>query len=359
MIKIGVDGQVLQGKLAGVGKYTLLLIQYLCEQTSDIHFIIYTNRPIRNDFDQTRVVVIEDKSLLGKIKPMVWYKFFAFRFINRNGLDYFFAGNVFIPFFLRGVKTISVVHDFNFLLVPETVSKLHLITQKLFFKTDVLRSSFVFSNSFATAKKLESWYNRKVDLVIYHKIEDFFKPMNKETVNEWLKKENINYPYLLSVATREPRKNLDKTVAAFITLKQKGHLQQHKLVLVGSKGWKSEQLQEILDSNKNNIVQLGYVSDGALPYLYNGTDAFIFPSRYEGFGTPPREALLCGAPVIVSDIEELRESTFNAATYVDPNNADQLEQAILSVVSMGKTLQQKQQINKDQLPELIPFLLQH
>lgn len=359
MITIGVDGQVLQGKLAGVGKYTLLLIHYICEQTTDINFTIYSNRPIDKVFDNKRVKIVEDKSALGKIKPMVWYKLFSSRLINRDSLDFFFAGNVFLPFFLKKVKTISVIHDFNFLLAPETVSRLHLITQKLFFKPDVLKSSFVISNSFATANKLKKWYNRQVDLVIYHKIEPFFKPLDSNEVRNKLLQNGISFPYLLTVATQEPRKNLDKTIGAFLSLKKRGYLPVHKLLLVGSKGWKYEQVQELIDANKNDIIQLGYVDDKMLPYLYNGTDAFIFPSRYEGFGTPPREALLCGAKVIVSDIEELKESTFGSATYINPADGEQLQQAILDAVK-AESYEEKHIIpNKDELHKLIPFLYKY
>jgi len=159
--------------------------------------------------------------------------------------------------------------------------------------------------------------------------------LDKEMVNKTLQVFHISTPYILTVATQEPRKNLVKTIEAFISLKKKGKIPFHKLLLVGSRGWKSNYLQGLIDSNKD-IVSMGYMDDDKMPYLYNGADLFVFPSKYEGFGMPPREALLCGTGVVVSDIPELREATFGLGIYIDPENRDQFEQAIIEGIKNKK-----------------------
>ncbi len=68
-----------------------------------------------------------------------------------------------------------------------------------------------------------------------------------------------------------------------------------------------------------NVRHLGYVADDQRNWLYSRCAAFLFPSRYEGFGLPPLEAACLGAPVVVSDIQPMREIFGDEFHYVDPD----------------------------------------
>lgn len=72
----------------------------------------------------------------------------------------------------------------------------------------------------------------------------------------------------------------------------------------------------------NNIIFLGYLSDGQVKALMSKCKAFIFPSYFEGFGIPPLEALSVGAKIIISKATSLPEIYGNTAHYIDPNNSD-------------------------------------
>lgn len=78
-------------------------------------------------------------------------------------------------------------------------------------------------------------------------------------------------------------------------------------------------------------VHLGAVSDGELKALYQGALCFVFPSRYEGFGIPPLEAMTCGCPVVVSRAASLPEACGAAALYCDPDDPDDIARAIAAV----------------------------
>ncbi len=71
-----------------------------------------------------------------------------------------------------------------------------------------------------------------------------------------------------------------------------------------------------------NVVLLGYVTDGEVKALMQQCRAFVFPSYYEGFGIPPLEALSCGAKVIVSDKASLPEIYKDTVLYIDLKNTD-------------------------------------
>ncbi len=65
---------------------------------------------------------------------------------------------------------------------------------------------------------------------------------------------------------------------------------------------------------------MGFVPDEDLPSLYAGAAAFLFPTRYEGFGLPVLEAMASGAPTVVSHVGAVREITGNHAVFVDPDD---------------------------------------
>ena len=115
-------------------------------------------------------------------------------------------------------------------------------------------------------------------------------------------------PYLLTVATLEPRKNLGTLVDAFALLGDTGL----SLVVAGGSGW-GEQPQ--LD--RPGIVRLGRVTDDELARLYRGAAAVVYPSRFEGFGMPVTEAMASGAPVVVSAHASLDEAAGAAAVRAD------------------------------------------
>lgn len=138
-------------------------------------------------------------------------------------------------------------------------------------------------------------------------------------------------PYILSVATREPRKNLDSIVRAFITACSEIESSNLHLVLVGTQGWGTDMAAQLISSRPDlahRIIQTGYVDDALLAPLYSDALCFIYLSLYEGFGLPPLEAMTCGCPVIVSGCASLKEVVGSAGIYVSAREAAETSDAI-------------------------------
>lgn len=143
-----------------------------------------------------------------------------------------------------------------------------------------------------------------------------------------------DFPYLLSLSTLEPRKNIAHLIKCFVKLVQQEKIEDLQLVLVGSHGWDYHNiLQEIANNSsiKDRIIVTGRVADEDLATIYSDAMVFIYPSLYEGFGLPPLEAMQCGTPVITSNTSSLPEVVGNAGIMVDPQDIDVLCHSILKV----------------------------
>lgn len=129
--------------------------------------------------------------------------------------------------------------------------------------------------------------------------------------------------YLLHVGWGDPRKDVATAVSAHLRVAPRV---PHDLVLVGSS---HPNLAPVRLPSADTIHRLGYVDDDELRALLTGATAFLFPSRYEGFGLPPLEAMACGTPAIVSDLPVLRESTDGGACFVPPGDVDAWAEALV------------------------------
>ena len=134
---------------------------------------------------------------------------------------------------------------------------------------------------------------------------------------------DLGAPYVLTVATLEPRKNLE-------TLLQAHQLLGDELVLavVGAEGWGE---QPALD--RPRVRRLGFVSDEELARLYRGAAVAVYPSRFEGFGIPILEAMACGCPVVSSSHASLDEASGEAAVRADPEDPDAIAAAIEDAIA--------------------------
>jgi glycosyltransferase involved in cell wall biosynthesis len=129
---------------------------------------------------------------------------------------------------------------------------------------------------------------------------------------------DLGRPYVLGLATLEPRKNLSRLVAAWRLLED-----GLALALAGGEGWGEQP-----GLSADGILRLGYVPDAEVPRLLRGAAVFAYPSLFEGFGMPIVEAMACATPVVASSHPSLDEACGDAAVRADPTDPEAIAAAI-------------------------------
>ena len=137
--------------------------------------------------------------------------------------------------------------------------------------------------------------------------------------------------YILFVGTIEPRKNIDRLLDAYQSVRPSVR-EEHDLVIAGPLGWCSTATAERLSTEGHGVRYLGSdVPEDDLPGLTAGATMFIFPSLYEGFGLPLAQAMACGLPSITSRNSSLGEVAGDGAILVEPTDKEEIASAIESL----------------------------
>jgi glycosyltransferase involved in cell wall biosynthesis len=326
-LRIGIDGEALRAPLSGVGQYVLQLARGLEALLPHAHFHAYARLPAE------RLVLPSSRWTLRQEPVAAWRRLPSFLWLKTRGaalcrsdrLDVFWAGRTLHPHLPAPVRTVVTVHDLNHLLVPRTMEAATRWSHQLWLRGDVVGADIVTANSLGTAQRVTTHLGVAVDGVVTPGLEPRYRPLGaaeRAAALGELARLGIEPPYLLSVGTLEPRKNVEALFRAYLALRRKGELAGCQLVLAGARGWKNEALmRELQAARSDGVVLPGHVPDALMPALYGCAQALVCPSHYEGYGMPVLEARACGTRVVVSDTPELRESGGAHAVVLAPGSA--------------------------------------
>jgi glycosyltransferase involved in cell wall biosynthesis len=141
--------------------------------------------------------------------------------------------------------------------------------------------------------------------------------------------------YVLAVGTVEPRKDYPLLVRSFAAVAA-AH-PDVALVVVGGDGWGAEAFGASVAASpvRDRVVRCGYLDDAALAATLRGAAVLAYPSKYEGFGFPPLQAMAVGVPVVATAAGAVPEVVGDGAWLVEPGDADGLAEALVRALDGG------------------------
>ena len=321
-MKICLDIQSAIGQRAGVGRYALSLAAHLAAEARDgdeLAFFYFNFRRRQPPFSAPNARFRTCRFLPGALVQKAWTHldwppFDAFA----GAHDLFHFPNFFIPPLRKG-RAVVTIHDVSFLRFPEFAEARNQRYLERTIRQTVARADAILTDSRFSAGEIAALLDVPPGRVhaVHLGVAPHMRPPPPETVAATRRRLGLERPYLLTVGTLEPRKNIPFLADVF---EQLAGAYPGDLVLAGAPGWKVEAILARLARSPaaDRIRRLDYTAEADLPALYAGADCFLCASHYEGFGLPPVEALACGAPVVSSPGGSLREVLGESAILLDP-----------------------------------------
>ena len=339
-MKVCVDFQSAIGRRSGVGRYALELVRHLPEclgagdAVSAFHFDFK-----RNGGADCAVPGVEMRScrwMPGRVAHQLWKRFGAPRYDWFAGEAdvYHFPGFIRPPMG-RGRRSVVTIHDVSFLRMPETTEERNLRYLMANIRRTAAAADAVITDSRFSASEIHELLGVPGERIfpIWLGLDHAAAARGGDAAAA-RRAFGLERPYLLTVGTLEPRKNLPFLIEVFDGLEDF----DGDLVLVGGAGWKYDGIFAAMRDARRaaRIHWLKFVPDDALEGLYAGAEAFVFPSRYEGFGFPPLEAAARGTPVVCARNSSLPEVMGDAAEWVDGFSPDAWRDAISGLLADGE-----------------------
>lgn len=332
-MKIGIDSRLLYYRQGGISQYIQRLIRDL---------------PALDPSIDWRILQSRKDTTTGTTGRRLWTP-------CHHRLERWALGVEIIPFKLDllhspdfippafGVKrSVITVHDLNFYYFPQFLTADSLRYYGGQIEWAVQRAVHILADSEQTRQDLLLKLGVPAEKVstVYLAADERFQP-RKDPLPVLIDYQ-LPRGYILCVGTLEPRKNIPTLLQAYRICLDRGAISV-PLVLVGQRGWLADDIFVMIEA-LHLANQVHHLQDVAsvetLAQLYNGAGVLTTPSFYEGFGLPALEAMNCGTPVVVSGRGSLPEIAGDAGLLIDPENPEELADALERVLLDGSLASQ-------------------
>lgn len=330
-MRIGFDTTPLYSPPCGVRTYTANLLASLQAEPAD-EVVALTHPTVHLSAARS----VQDRSLqVNKLLSVFWMQLLLPRRLARLDLDICHFTNSVAPYRIPNAY-VATIYDMTLWLFPEHHSRRRLLARRPFVARTARQAAAVVTISESSKRdivRVLAIPDERVH-VIYPAPPPDFRRLRDQARDLACPESQVVDRFILYVGTLEPRKNLVRLLEAFALLRRQG-LRDHRLVLVGCRGWKETPIFEAVERHglRDAVCFLGNVPTDSLVALYNRADAFVFPSLYEGFGLPVIEAMACGTPVVTSRRGSLEEVSGGAAEYVEPSEAESIANGLRRVLT--------------------------
>ena len=348
MPKIAIDARMINH--SGIGTYMKNLINVLIE---DYQLILLGNpSEIKKHIKSEEIEIINFQPPIYSVSEQIKYP------LNIPDCDLYLSTHYNIPLLpIKAKKRIVIIYDMNHLAFYDQLSAAKKVYTKLMMNGAVKLSDAIITISEFSKSEIIKYLNvntNKIKVVRFGIDPAIIKKELQKVISQ-----SVNMPdkFILFVGNVKPHKNLINLLKAFeILLKS---VSDYKLVIVGKKegfitGDKA--VFELVEGNKllnQNVIFTGHIENSELYNYFKKASVFIFPSLYEGFGIPPLEAMICGCPVIASDLASIPEICGDAVLYIralDPIDIAEKIDLLIKDKSLRNELVHKGYLQVDKFP---------
>lgn len=353
-MRIYLDARNITENPAGVGRYAMSLIPRLVEQAPEHEWVIVRHDSNRTPFGQllneralrdavdaanvreawTSVPIDNAKNLAMGAKALA-------KIFDEHGPpdlyhDLFHILPAKLP---KGLKVVLTLHDFVWIDHAEESQPTWLAAKSIKAFASVAipyaleRADHVISISKPTDERAREWLEDTPSTIIPHGVDRrFFEPAPEpdllvETMTA------AGGSYVVAVGNAKPYKNLGTLIDALALLRARGH-EKLRACLVGNCADLVDYAQSSGLEVDRDIFFPGFASDENLRRYLGHAAAFVFPSKVEGFGLPPLEAMAMGTPSIVSNYEPMKTICEGGAVLFDPLDAGALADSIERIITI-------------------------
>lgn len=305
-MKIYINGRFLTQRITGVQRYALEITRALDSLISDDknlqkhEYIVIAPKKVLYSIKLNNIQVVQKGILKGHLweqleLPIYSHDGFLMNFCNCAPL-------------MKRNQTVTI-HDAAVSAMPNSFSWVFRTWYKLMFMWLGRSLEHIFTVSEFSKKELHKYYDIPLSkiYVTYNGIDHIKRLKADESI---IDREDLKgKKYVLAVSSMNPSKNFP------LVLDVARLMPDVEFIIAGGsneKVFKSAGLDV-----PQNARLIGYVSDEELMALYRHASVFVYPSLYEGFGIPPLEAMMCGCPGVVSDIEVFHEVYGDNVEYCD------------------------------------------
>lgn len=334
-MRIGIDARFYGPRTGGggLGRYVAELVTHLEQIDSSNEYVLFLRK---ENFHECR---ISRPNFTKRLVDVPWYSLAEQRVLPQEialaKVNFMHFPHWNVPLFSR-TPFLVTIHDLILLEDPTSarattrnafVHGVKYAGFRLILETAIHRSRHIIAVSEYTKQSILQHFRVRPQkiTVVYNGVQ---APAESSGVS--LRDLGVVEPYVLAVGNRYPHKNLEALLHAFVPVFEK-HASA-SLVLAGKHDAFTDKLIRLtyrLGLPEHAVRFVSSPTDADLGALYRHASLLAFPSKIEGFGIPPLEAMHVGTPVMSSNASCLPEIFGEAATYVDPADESAMADVML------------------------------
>ena len=331
-MSIGMEARWISSNKTGFGNYAYNLIKEIGKIDKRNEYIVYLNHYYNDSIFTGNI----KRRIIRQIPEIYKHIYLPIDVALNTKVDFFhFLYNA--PSLIFPRPYLLTIHDMSFKYIPQMLKLKDRLSITYQLAINAHRAKRIIAVSENTKKDIIKFLNipDKKITVIYEGVDKSYRRISDASrKNEIAKKYGLPERFILYVGTYLPHKNINTLIEAYSILVSDKTV-AHSLVLAGNKGRSFKKTSNMISKFKleRHVRCIGFVDEDDLPYVYNMSDLFVFPSMYEGFGLPLIESMACGVPVIATKTSCLPEIGGEAVTYFSPKDRDELYNKMKNILA--------------------------